>query len=108
MSASVARMPPCTLPRVWQCLRSQRRPRTRSSPLPRAYTGPIRSMVGLRPSSDLNPAGITAGASYTSLALARSVHRAQVGEDRNAAADELHAHEVLLSRELDRGAARQA
>src|SRR6267378_1337917 len=50
-------MPPCTVPRRLQCLRSARKPSTRLAPSPREYTGPIISMTGLLRSSGLKPWG---------------------------------------------------
>src|SRR5438105_8092881 len=50
-------MPPCTAPRMLQCLRSARSPSTRPAPSPREYTGPIISMTGLERASGLNPGG---------------------------------------------------
>src|SRR5205823_608612 len=50
-------MPPCTAPRMLQCLRSARSPSTRPAPSPREYTGPIISITGLERASGLNPGG---------------------------------------------------
>src|SRR5437867_2675782 len=50
-------MPPCTVPRMLQCLRSARSPSTSSAPSPREKTGPIISMTGLERASGLNPGG---------------------------------------------------
>src|SRR3954469_14546142 len=57
MSASVASTPPCTVPRMLQCLRSARRPIASEAPSPREYSGPTSSMYGLVRKSGLKPSG---------------------------------------------------